>query len=367
MRKFTFDRVFFFLAATLVVAGVFIFASASLGLLTRDGAAFSSVAFNQLVLGLGAGLFALAGAFFLDYRILRKLSPFIFIGAFLLLLAVFIPGVGFESGGARRWLSIGSFSFQPSEAMKLAYVLYLAAWLSGAKRKIETFRYGIAPYLVITALAVAPIVLEPDTDTSLVIVFTGFCMLFAAGVRWRHVLILVLLGVLSLSALVISRPYLTERVLTFLDPARDPYGGSYQIQQALIAIGSGEIFGRGFGQGTQKFQYLPEPIGDSIFAVASEEFGFLGASALILLFLFFIVRGLRIAAHARDSFGGLVVVGIVILIGSQSFINIAALLGLIPLVGTPLIFISHGGTALFFALAEVGIVLNVSRKSVLNP
>ena len=152
------------------------------------------------------------------------------------------------------------------------------------------------------------------------------------------------------------------RITTFINPAADPLGAGYQIQQSLIAIGSGGIFGRGFGQSIQKFNYLPEPIGDSIFAVYGEEFGFVGCVLLILLLCFFALRGLKIAARAPDVFGGLLVVGIVILIMTQSFLNIAAMLGVLPLSGLPLIFVSHGGTALFFALATVGIVLNVSRS-----
>lgn len=361
MRSKHIDRPFFLITALLVISGIFIFASASLGLLTRSGASFSSVAFNQIVLGLSLGIIGGAALTYVDYKKFKRLSFFLFAGALLLLLAVFLPVIGFDAGGARRWLLVGPLTLQPSEIMKLAYVLYLAAWLSGVRQKISTFTYGIVPFILITAVAVTPILLEPDTDTSLVIMITGLCMLFASGARLRHIALLGLLGLIVLSTLVFTQPYIKERILTFLDPGRDPYGGSYQIQQSLIAIGSGEVFGRGFGQSVQKFQHLPEPIGDSIFAVASEEFGFIGASALIILFLLFIIRGLRIATHTKDSFGGLAVVGIVILIGSQSFINIAALLGLIPLAGTPLIFISHGGTALLLALLEVGIVLNISR------
>ena len=157
-----------------------------------------------------------------------------------------------------------------------------------------------------------------------------------------------------------------DRILTFLNPSSDPLGNGYQIQQSLIAIGSGHIFGRGFGQSVQKFDYLPEPMGDSIFAVFAEEFGFMGALLLLSLFIFFAFRGLKIATHSPDQFGGLLVVGIVILIVSQSFINIGSLIGIFPLTGLPLLFISHGGTALFFALVGVGIVLNVSRYAKLK-
>ena len=186
-------------------------------------------------------------------------------------------------------------------------------------------------------------------------------MFFVAGAPLRHLALAALVCLVLLAALVFFRPYLKERLLTFLQPASDPQGAGWQIQQSLIAIGSGGGFGRGFGQSVQKFSYLPEPVGDSIFAVASEEFGFVGAALLIALFLAFLMRGLRIATHVPDSFGGLLALGIVILISLSAFVNIASMLGLVPLSGLPLPFVSHGGTAMLLALAEVGIVLNISR------
>jgi len=185
-------------------------------------------------------------------------------------------------------------------------------------------------------------------------------MYMIAGGKWRYLLAACTIGAAGLLFLISTKPYIHDRIATFLDPSSDALGSSYQIQQSLIAIGSGELFGRGFGQSIQKFGLLPEPIGDSIFAVAGEEFGFIGSIILVSLFLFFAHRGLRIATRAPDLYGGLVAVGIVILIISQSFLNISAMLGIIPLTGTALLFVSHGGTALLFSLIEVGIVLNIS-------
>jgi cell division protein FtsW len=177
----------------------------------------------------------------------------------------------------------------------------------------------------------------------------------------RHIGIVALVLLIGLGVLIWTKPYLAARVATFLNPAADPQGAGYQIQQSLIAIGSGGALGRGFGQSVQKFSYLPEPIGDSIFAVAAEEFGFIGGAALVLLFLFLILRGLRLTARAPDPFSGLLALGIVILIGASAFTNIASMLGVIPLSGLPLAFVSHGGTALVIALVEAGILLNISR------
>ena len=202
---------------------------------------------------------------------------------------------------------------------------------------------------------------QPDTGTLLVMLAAGFGMFFAGGARWRDIFILVGTSLSGAFLLVLSRPYIMDRILAFINPSKDPLGASYQIQQSLIAIGSGELFGRGFGQSIQKFSFLPEPFGDSIFAVTAEEFGFIGSTFLIMLFLFLALRGLKIATRAPDHFSGLVVVGIVILIVSQSFINMASMLGLFPLTGLPLLFISHGGSALFFALLGIGIILGISR------
>jgi cell division protein FtsW len=186
-------------------------------------------------------------------------------------------------------------------------------------------------------------------------------MSVAAGVKFRHLALLALVIGLGLTVVAFARPYVMDRITTFLHPTDDPRGSGYQVKQSLIAVGSGSVFGRGFGQSIQKFSYLPEPIGDSIFSVAAEEFGFLGSVILIGLFIFLAVRGLTIAARAPDRFGALTIVGIVILLTSQSFINIGSMLGLMPLTGEPLVFISHGGTSLLLALASVGVVLNISR------
>lgn len=345
----------------LVIVGFFIFSSASLGLLAREGARFSSVAINQFALGIFGGSIALFITSSIHYRFWRKYALYIFLFAIGLTLLVFVPGIGAEYGGAQRWLLLGPFSFQAAELLKIAFVIYFAAWLSGVRDKLHTFSYGLFPLIFLLGIIGAILIAQPDTGTFMVIFITAVAMFVAAGARFRDVLAIGAIAALGLLTLVFTHPYIKDRLLTFFNPATDPLGASYQIQQSLIAIGSGQFFGRGFGQSIQKFEYLPEPIGDSIFAVFAEEFGFIGSVLLIFLFLFFAFRGLRIAAEAPDYFGGLLAVGIVILIVSQSLINIASMLGVLPLTGLPLLFVSHGGTALFFALAEVGILLNISK------
>lgn len=363
MRKKV-DRPFLVIIIILVISGVFIFLSASSGLLanTANGQVkYYSVMFNQLVIGLGAGSIACLIASVIHFSWWRKISFWVFIFSFLTMLAVFIPGLGFYHGGARRWISLGSFSFQPAEFYKLGFVMFLASLLTAAKSKIDTFKHGTMPFIIMLGISAALILMQPDTDTFIVITIAGLAMFITAGGRWKHVLMIGLAGVLGLAILVMMRPYLMDRIQTFIDPSKDPRGNSYQIEQSLIAIGSGGIFGRGFGQSVQKFKFLPEPIGDSIYAVASEEFGFVGAFGIILLYVMFTFQGFRIAKRSNESYGSLLAVGIIVLISIQSFLNIAAMLAIIPLSGTPLLFISQGGTALFFALASVGIVLNISR------
>jgi len=356
------DGLLLFAVAVLVIGGLFIFLSASLGLLARDGAQFSDVATSQIVLGLGGGFIAMIIALSVPYRFWRKYALYLFIIAIVLSLLVFVPGIGLELKGAHRWLHVGPFTFQPSEALKIGYVLYLATWLSAVKRKIGNPMLGLLPFGLITAITGGILLLQPDTDTFLIIAASGGAMFFAAGAKWRDLGIILLVGILSLGIVVSQREYVLDRIKTFMNPSLDPQGASYQIKQSLLAIGAGEVFGRGFGQSVQKFGKLPEPISDSIFSVFAEEFGFVGSLALIVAFLIFALRGLWIAARAPDLFGGLVATGIVSLIIIQSFMNIAAMLGLFPLSGLPLPFVSHGGSALLIALGMVGLLMSVSRS-----
>jgi len=355
------DKPFLISVIILAVAGFFIFTSASLGLLAKNEARFTAIALNQLFLGLCLGGVAMFVTSRIPYTNWKKWSLVLFAASIVLTLLVFIPGLGMRHGGALRWLQIGSFSFQPSEALKIGYIMYLAAFLSKHKNKIDTPMLGVVPFCLISLIVAVILALQPDNDTLLMTLFAGATMFFVAGARWRDILTLALVGIIGLTAIFFAHPYVRERITTFFNPGENALTSSYQIQQSLIAIGSGGFLGKGFGQSTQKFNFLPEPIGDSIFAVASEEFGFVGSVLIVALFLFFGFRGLKIALKAPDEFGRLLTLGIVILIMAGSFINISAMLGLIPLSGTPLLFISHGGSALFITLAVTGIVLNVSK------
>lgn len=354
------DTLLLVIIGLMVAGGFLIFSSASLGLMARDGASFASEAFSQFVFGIiggGAALFLLSNVY---YRHWRRYAIYLFILSLGAVLLVFTP-LGLSHGGATRWLDLGITTVQPSEFLKIGFVIYLATWLSGMHGKIDDWRHGLAPFAVITGSVGVVMLLQPDTDTFLIMAASGMAMFLASGARWRDIGLIVLAGVLMLTVIALTRPYIMDRLTTFMDPEADPLGSGYQIQQSLIAIGSGGVTGRGFGQSIQKFEYLPEPTSDSIFAVYAEEFGFLGATLLIVGIVSLTLRGYRIATQARDIFGTLLVVGFMTILGAQAFLNIAAMVALAPLSGLPLPFISHGGTALMASLASLGIVLNVSK------
>ncbi len=355
------DRVFLGIVIALLIIGVFVFVSASFGILAKSSEKFYSVLFNQLVLGLGLGLCALSFVSRIPYPFWKKYSLYFFIGSILLTACVFIPGLGFEHGGARRWVSLGPVAFQPVEFLKFAFVIYFAAWLSWIKNKVADIRFGVIPLICMLGIIALVLFKQPDTKSFILMLTAGVGMYFLTGVRWKYILSIVGIGLIALGGLVSMKPYLVDRIRTFIDPSRDPSGSSYQLQQSLIAIGSGGIVGRGYGQSVQKFSYLPEPQGDSVFAVIGEEFGFLGSILVVILYVAFALRGFRIAQRMPDQFGRLLVSGIVILLTAQSFLNIASIIGVFPLTGVPLVFISHGGTALMIALIGTGIVLNASR------
>ncbi len=365
MNKLRIDKLYLTSIALLATAGFFIFSSASLGLLARNGASFQSVALNQTI-GLIIGVIAFYVMSRINHKYLKKYAFYILIGALLVNLMLFVPALTLSHGGASRWIDLGFVTFQPSELLKIAFIIYFAAWLSAIKDKIDTVKFAIIPYMVIMGVIGTLLLAQPDTDTLVVIGTTGLIMLFVAGAKIKHLAIICFIGLCLLSAVVAMRPYAFDRILTFFNGAADTQGSGYQIQQSLIAVGSGEMFGRGFGQSIQKFNYLPEPIGDSIFAVGAEEFGFFGSTILVGLYLLFFIRSVKISTNIDDIFGRLTVVGIAILILIESFMNISSMLGIIPLSGMPLLFVSHGGTALIAALAATGIIANISKYQKIN-
>jgi cell division protein FtsW len=322
----------------------------------------SSVVFSHLVLGIGLGLVMLTAALFLDYRMWKKYAIPLYILALVLTLAVFIPHVGFAHGGARRWLLVAGFSLQPSELLKIASIILAAAYFSQIKAKVSGFVYGFGGLAGILLLPAVALILQPDIGTLGVICLSIGVIFFAAGAPWKQLLLVLCIGLCTVAVLAYFKPYVRDRIVTFFNPGQGQLTQAYQIRQSLIAIGSGGFSGRGFGQGVQKFTYLPEPMGDSIFAVAGEELGFIGAFGIVILFTLFAIRGYTLASAAPDLFGSLLAIGISTYLAVEAFINIAAMLGVAPLTGIPLTFISQGGSAMLASLFSAGILLSISRR-----
>lgn len=355
------DRLFLIFVVALTLAGLAIFASASLGQLARESASsLSRDILLQTGLGFGLGFIAFLIARAIPLQTIRKFSPYIFGLTIILTLLVFIPGVGFHAGGATRWINLRFTTVQPAEFLKIGYVLALAWWLAPRARQLRDFKKGLIPFVGFVGVPAAILLAQPNTSTTMLLIATGGVMYFVAGAPWRDFGILALGVVIGLAIIVTIRPYALARVKTFIDPSANALSSGYQIQQALIATGSGGFLGRGFGQSVEKFNYLPEPEGDSVFAVFAEETGFIGALFILLLFVGLAARGIVIAGHSSDLYGGLVAIGFSFLIIFQAFINICAMIGIIPLTGLPLPFISHGGTALAATLLMCGLILNVA-------
>tara|TARA_R110000824_G_scaffold401771_1_gene615422 strand:- start:118766 stop:119881 length:1116 start_codon:yes stop_codon:yes gene_type:complete len=354
------DKLFALIVAILVVGGAAIFLSAALGLLARESSSIAHLALTQLVLGLVPGLIVLAALRLCPPKLLEQsVLPF-FIFALIATALVFVPGLGHHSNGASRWIDLGPITVQPAEFLKIATILMLSLYLAKIRTHISSMRVGLLGFLGIVGAPALLLLAQPNTSTVLVIGATATALYFIAGARLRDFAILLVIAMVGLGALVATRPYLMNRVETFLHPDQNALSTGYQIQQSLIAIGSGGVGGRGFGQSVQKFNYLPEPVGDSVFAVYGEEFGFIGTVLLVLLFTAFAARGFTIAAGASSAFHAFAATGLTLLITLSAFMNIGAMLGIVPLTGLPLPFVSHGGTALLGALASVGIILHVA-------
>jgi cell division protein FtsW len=283
------------------------------------------------------------------------------LGGIGLLVAVLLPGIGLKVGGARRWIDFNYFLFQPAEFVKLAMILYLASWYDKRQHHVHDLYYGFLPMLTIVIIVSGLIILEPDMGTMLVLITIAAVIFFLGGVRIRYLLGAAAAGALAIWIAIKAAPYRASRIIAFFNPEHDSQGISYQINQALLAIGTGGLWGRGFGQSIQKQNFLPEPIGDSIFAVISEEMGFVRMVALLLGFLFLAYKGYRVAMNAPDTFGKLVAAGITSWIVMQALINIGGITAVLPLTGIPLPFISYGSTAMLMNLAGLGILLNISR------
>lgn len=316
---------------------------------------------HQLTYGIGFGCIAFFVGLFTPYEKLRVFAVPAILIVLVLLVLVFVPGLKVVSGGAARWIGIGPFTLQPSELAKLGITIYLAALLERKGKDIRDFKKSVVPFLIIVAIIALLIVLQPDIGTLFTIAAISLTMVFAAGFRLRHLAFIGLTGLAMFSVLVSTASYRLNRLFVYLHPELDPQGIGYQINQALLAVGTGGLWGLGFGRSRQKYTYLPEPAGDTIFAITAEELGFVRILLVLGAFALVAYRGYAIAAKAPDMFGRLLATGITSWIVVQAFVNIASVLAITPLTGIPLPFISYGGSAMISILFASGVLLNISR------
>jgi cell division protein FtsW len=353
------------LTALLVVGGLMFLSSASSVVGFQRYGDVGYFLKGQIIKGVLPGILFFLFFSLFDYKNLKKMAPWLLISSAVLLVAVFIPGLGAGYGKASSWLKLGPINFQPTELVKIFFLVYLAAWLENKQKTgaLNNLKYGMMPFVVTLGILGALIMAQPDFGTFLIIVAISCGVYFLAHAPLKHFVLLFGAGAIMLLLLAFMAPYRMARLTSFINPEKDPLGSGYQINQAKIAVGSGGWLGLGIGKSKQKFQYLPEVQADSIFAVIAEEMGFIFTSILVGLFLLFGFRAFRISTHAPDVFGQLLAGGIGIWLSMQALINIATMTGFFPLTGIPLPFISAGGTAMAVSLAVVGILINISKQT----
>lgn len=351
-QKLSVDKNLLILILTFLVLGLILIADASAPQsLNQYGDKFFF--FKQQLQWSVLGVAALFVVSKIHYSFWQKVAtPIFFISVFLLMM-VLLPHFGLKALGARRWISVGPVNFQPSEIIKLATVMYLAKVSSKNKKALS--------YFFPLALVAGLIMLQPDLGTTMVVVLIGMSQIFVSDVSLWYFLGAAASSVFGTILLILSSPYRRDRLTTFFEMTSDPLGKSYHIRQVLLALGSGGIFGVGFGASRQKYLFLPESSTDSIFAVVGEELGLIGATVIIGFFVYFLMRGLKIASNAPDKFSQMLAVGITAWIAGQAFLNIAAMVALIPLTGIPIPFLSYGGSSLVMILVACGILLNISK------
>jgi cell division protein FtsW len=355
------DGWIFFAVFTLVAIGVVMVLSTSY-LYAQERFADGFYFFRKQMIAIGFGLLGLFVSALVPFINYRRVATVVLVLTLAALILVLIPGIGVARGGARRWLPLGGFSLQPGEFAKVALILYLADSLARKGTKVETFKLGVLPYLIIGGLLLGLIVLEPDLGTSFVLGVILFLMLFIAGAKLTHLLAIGIAAIPLLAVVVLRAQYRVQRLMAFFDPWKDPERSGFQIIQSFIAFGSGQLWGRGLGESRQKLFYLPEAHTDFIFSVIGEELGLLGALTVLGLFAVIIVRGLRIAAKTDDPFGQYLAFGLTALLGLQALVHMAVVMGLMPTKGLVLPFISYGGSAMVVNLIAAGMLLSLSRR-----
>lgn len=360
-RRGSIDLPFAALTLLLLTIGVVMVLSASYARAYYSAATGHNAAYyfmRQLGFAL-AGVGAMYALSLFPMQFYRRMS-FLVLAAAAGLLAL-VPVIGVSQGDAKRWISLGFTTFQPSEIAKIGIILYFAALICKFKGRMRTVRYGILPFAGVLLIIVALLVMEPHFSAAIIIIAIGAVMLFLGGVRLYWFVGALIAALAALGVVMTFFPYASSRITTWLDPFANTSGSGYQIVQSLYAIGSGGLFGLGLGQGRQKYLYLPEEHNDFIFPVVCEELGFVGAIAILILFALLVIRGYWLAMHMRDRYSFLVTAGITTLLAIQVILNVAVVTNLVPCTGISLPFFSYGGTALLIQLAEMGIVLSASR------
>jgi len=344
----------------LIIFGLVVLSSASVVVATKQHGSAWFFLWNQITRGIIPGILLLFIFRKIPYQKLRPFALPLLTAALGLLILVITTRFGLHFNGATSWLDIGWISFQPAEALKLALILYLAAWLGERGERLHRWQSGLVPFIVIMGFVCLLLLLQPDLGTLGIVLISSIGVYFVAGAPMKQALLLTLVGVLIIGLFALTSPERWSRIITLIRPTEDTQGSGWQLHQSLIAIGSGGVWGKGFGQSTEKFGLLPEPMGDSIFAVLVEELGFVGGICTVGLFVLLSIFLLQIAARAPDSFGSLIAVGMCFWIATQTLVHMAAVTGIGPLTGIPLPFISYGGSSMAFMLAGMGIVLNIS-------
>lgn len=371
------DYVLLAITACLVILGIMILAGISADFSQKIVGNSTYYLFHQMIWGIGAGILFGLVAFKIPLKKIKKISWILILASLFLMVLVFIPRLGVVSGGAPRWINFGFFTFQPSEFLKLAFIIYLSALLASGSKKAkfenvkakenserESWKFTLFPFLIILAVIIFLFYFQSNASTLFLIGFIGIIMYFCSRTPIWHSLIIGLIGLLGAVFFITTSSYRINRMLVFLKIIEDPMKLGFQIKQALITIGSGGIFGLGLGMSSQKVGgVLPQTMSDSIFAVFAEETGFIGCLILIFLFLAFLWRGFKIAKESKDRFFQLFSVGFSSWICIQAFINIGAIIGVLPITGIPLPFISYGGSHIMFELFGVGLLLNISKNS----
>jgi cell division protein FtsW len=315
---------------------------------------------HQLMFGLTVGLVGFLVCYFVPYYKFKNVAFVLLLISMVALVLVFTP-LGTAASGSTRWLRFGPLSFQPAELMKFTYILYLAAWLSNSKKRSTDFQTGLLPFAIISGVMAVLLILQPATSTVAILLGAGLVVYFVSGAPWKYILGIIGIAVAAVVLLIFVTPYRMARITGFLNQSANTQGENYQVNQSLIAIGSGGLWGVGYGQSATKDSYLPTPIDDSIFAVVAEELGFIGAGCLVALFAIVTFRMFWLARRSGDPFGRMILIGFGTVIALQAFVNMASISGIIPLTGVPLPFVSYGGTALAVFITMSGVALNVTR------